>query len=265
MRAIDFHTHAFPDSLAERAIPSLEEEGDLKAALDGKVSSLLRSMDAAGIAVSVICSIATRPEQFEPILRWSLGVASERIIPFASIHPRDPEPAGKVRAVRDAGLAGIKLHPYYQDFRLDDASLFPLYEEAERLGTILVVHTGYDLAFERVRRADPRRIRFVLDAFPNLRLVTTHLGAWQDWDEVRAQILGRPIYMETSFSVGILEREKAREIIQGHPAEYVLFGSDSPWADQAESLAAIRALDLGPEREARILRENARTLLGLGD
>ena len=51
MRIIDFHAHAFPDALAERAMPALEAEGDIRAALDGKVSSLLRSMDAAGIDV----------------------------------------------------------------------------------------------------------------------------------------------------------------------------------------------------------------------
>ena len=49
MRIIDFHAHAFPDALAERAMPALEEEGNIKAALDGKISSLLRSMDEAGI------------------------------------------------------------------------------------------------------------------------------------------------------------------------------------------------------------------------
>jgi len=59
---IDFHTHAFPDELAARAIPFLEEEGNVKAWLDGTAADLLRSMDRAGIERSVICSIATRPQ-----------------------------------------------------------------------------------------------------------------------------------------------------------------------------------------------------------
>jgi hypothetical protein len=65
----DFHTHAFPDALATRAIRALEAETDrVKARLDGRISSLLRSMDYAGIRRSVICSIATKPEQFDSIL-----------------------------------------------------------------------------------------------------------------------------------------------------------------------------------------------------
>jgi len=85
---IDFHAHAFPDALAERAIAHLEKEGNAKAFLDGKVSSLLASMDSAGIERAVVCSIATKPEQFAPILKWSREIASQRIIPLPSVHPK---------------------------------------------------------------------------------------------------------------------------------------------------------------------------------
>ena len=102
MRIVDFHTHAFPDKLAERAIPLLAEAAHCTACLDGKLASLLRSMDQAGIAQSVVLSIATKPEQFDPILRWSEGIASDRIVPFASIHPNDPDPVAKADRIRAA-------------------------------------------------------------------------------------------------------------------------------------------------------------------
>lgn len=66
-KIIDFHTHAFPDKLAERAIKSLEGEGEIKAHLNGTVSALLSSMDRYGIEKSVVCSIATKPAQFDSI------------------------------------------------------------------------------------------------------------------------------------------------------------------------------------------------------
>ena len=82
---IDFHTHAFPDALAHRAVAQLlSEAGEVRSFLDGKVSSLIASMDANGIEASVLCSIATKPSQFEPIFRWSQQIASDRIIPLAS-------------------------------------------------------------------------------------------------------------------------------------------------------------------------------------
>ena len=66
---IDFHAHAFPDAIAARAISHLEHGGGIKAFLDGTVSALLGSMDRAGIGTSVLCSIATKPEQFDSILK----------------------------------------------------------------------------------------------------------------------------------------------------------------------------------------------------
>ena len=89
MQIIDFHTHAFPDDLAARAVSALEKGAGVPAMLDGKVSSLLKSMDRAGIERSMVCSIATKPAQFQKILDWSKAVRSSRIIPFPSIRPAD--------------------------------------------------------------------------------------------------------------------------------------------------------------------------------
>ncbi len=262
---IDFHTHAFPDALAERAIRYLLEEGrrkyDVNAYLDGTVSSLLESMDRNGIEKSVICSIATKPSQFDPILAWSKEISSDRIIPFASLHPADPDAADRVSHIADVGLKGIKFHPYYQEFDLDEARLFPIYRRIEQEKLIVVMHTGFDLAFDRVRRADPQKIVRVLEAFPDLRLVTTHLGGWEDWDEVERHLAGRKIYMEISFSLDCMPRETARRIILNHPADHILFGTDSPWADQATAISQLKELNLGEALERQILRENGLSLL----
>ena len=80
-RIIDFHTHAFPDSLARRAMKTLLDEAPgIEAYLDGTVGALLQSMDASGIERSVVCCIATKPDQFEPILHWCRAIRSERLI-----------------------------------------------------------------------------------------------------------------------------------------------------------------------------------------
>jgi uncharacterized protein len=260
---VDFHAHVFPDALADRAIGHLEHGGGVKAFLDGKLASLLSSMDAAGVATSVICSIATKPEQFDPILRWSLAIASERIVPMASIHPKGPDPIGQAHKVAEAGLRGIKLHPYYQDFDLDDATLFPFYRTLDKLGLVVVCHTGFDFAFARDRKADPVRIVRVLDHAPGLRFIATHMGAWDDWDEVEKHMVGKPITMDVSLSLELLGRPRAREMILAHPADRMLFGTDSPWASQAETLRLVRALELGQERESLLLWENAHRLLGV--
>jgi len=258
---IDFHTHAFPDSLAERAMRTLEQEGGIKAYLDGRISSLISSMDRYGIEKSVVCSIATKASQFDSILAWSEEISSERIIPFPSFHPSDSKGLERISQIKAKGFKGIKLHPYYQNFNVDDESLFPLYEKMCNENLILVLHTGFDFAFPFVRKADPEKILKVKETFPSLKLVTTHLGGWKMWEEVEKFLVGKEIYMEISFSLDFLDQETAKRIIMKHPENFILFGTDSPWTDQGQTLSLLKKLKLGKRYEDLILRENAIALL----
>ena len=258
---IDFHAHAFPDQVAASAIPYLEEEGDVKANHDGRISSLLAIMDREGVDKSVICCIATRPSQFEAIVSWSKQISSERIIPFPSFHPDDPQAVEHISQIKEEGFKGIKMHPYYQQFFLDDEKLYPAYEKISELGLILVMHTGFDIAFPRIRRCDPRQILNVMTRFPELKMVTTHLGAWQQWDEVEDLLAGRKIYMDISYTLGQIDNQTARRIILKHPREYLLFGTDSPWSGPQKTYKQLQALELGDEREELIIRKNGLTLL----
>lgn len=258
----DFHTHAFPDEIADRAIATLQAETkDAVARLDGRLSSLLQSMDKAGIDRSVVCSIATKPAQFGKILDWSEKIRSERIIPFPSVHPSDPDAAGQVRKIAESGFKGLKLHPYYQSFEIDSEKVFPVYEEASKLGLIILSHTGFDIAFPRDRVVDPLRIARVLKQFPDLTFVASHFLAWEDWDEAERHLVGRPVYTDISFVIGFMGPEKTKKLFSKHPREYILFGTDSPWHDQGEYLAMLRELKMGDDFEDALLRENPKRLL----
>ncbi|MFA7381810.1 MAG: amidohydrolase family protein [Desulfurivibrionaceae bacterium] len=258
---IDFHTHVFPNQVADRAIPALEQAGKVTAHLDGRLSSLIVSMDTAGIEKSVICSIATRPTQFDSILSWSKDIRSERIIPFPSFHPEAPDALEQISAIKTAGFGGIKMHPYYQAFVLDETRMWPLYERITAEGLILVMHTGFDIGFPRERIADPKKILTVIERVPKLKFIATHFGAWDLWDEVEELLLGRPIYLDLSYALHLLPKDRARAMILAHPEEYLLFGSDSPWVGQQEVLAQLSGLGLNRELEKKILGKNAAWLL----
>ncbi len=258
---IDFHTHAFPDAVATKAIPALEDVGNIKSHTSGTVHSLLASMDRAGIDRSVICSIATRLEQFDSILEWSQKISSDRLTPLPSIHPADPDYVEKVYTVHRKGFKGIKMHPYYQDFFIDEQRLIPLYEALSETGLLLVVHCGYDIGFPRTYCADPAQILKLHKNFPNLRLIATHFGGWDAWNEVENLLIGREIFMEISFALQYLSKEKAKQMLTSHPSEYLLFGSDSPWVDQKEYLAQLVDLKLNEKLLTAILSKNALKLL----
>jgi predicted TIM-barrel fold metal-dependent hydrolase len=263
MAITDFHTHAFPDALASRAISTLSAAAQgIRPQLDGTIHDLLTSMDRAGIDRSIICSIATRPEQFDKILDWSLSIASNRIIPFASVHPTAPNAIANIGRIKRAGLRGIKLHPYHQDFVLDDPALLPMFQAIADKNLILVCHSGFDLMFPRIRRCDPARVANLLQLVPTLTFVAPHLGAWGDWDEVEKHLIGTNVYIDTSISLGYASDEQARRILTRHAPDRLLFGSDSPWEGQREALDRLRKLELSPALMNAILQANARALLG---
>ena len=260
---IDVHTHAFPDKLAARAIAHLERQSGVRAALDGTVSALLASMDRAGIATAVVCSIATAPGQFEAILRWSSAIAGPRLLPFPSVHPAAADPTSEVRQIAAAGFLGVKLHPEYQGFHIDDPALDELYRALEKAGLIVLFHAGHDIGFPDSDRAAPRRLLAVHRAFPELKIVASHLGGFRRWEEVAAHLLGSGVWLDTSYTIGHITAGLLREILLGHHPDRLLFGTDSPWVDQAGEVDLIRALGLPAELTDLILGGSARALLGI--
>jgi hypothetical protein len=266
---IDFHAHAFPDELAPRAMKKLmSETPGISPFLDGTIKALTDSMNRNGISQSVICCIATTPEQFTPIFDWcrkaqtDLSAGADRLVMFPSIHPADAKWKERISLIKEAGFKGIKMHPYYQDYFLDEDRMLPIYEELERLDLMVTAHTGHDIAFPNDDRASCQRILKVTEMFPKLKFVATHLGAWQQWEEVERELAGKHIFMELSWSLDYLSPEQARRIILTHPADCVLFGTDSPWTDQGKTLSLLRNLELPRELERKILRDNAMAILG---
>jgi uncharacterized protein len=271
-RVFDIHTHAFPDPVAARAIPKLEAGGlwlQAKAWFDGTIRGLVASMDRAGIRRAAVHSVATRPEQVTKITDWSISIASDlpagqagRIVPFASIHPDYPDPEGEVARIAAAGLRGLKFHPQYAECPLDDPRVIRIARAAAGAGLAMLFHSGYDLAYEKDDLASPRRLRRLHEAVPDLRMVAAHLGGWECWEEVLREVVGLPIYLETSYSLGRIPPRLLDAILERHPHDYLLFGTDAPWTDQKEELAKFMALPLPADHIRRMLWENPCRVIG---
>ena len=265
MPIIDFHTHAFPDKVAARAMASIETPGSWDAHGDGTVGGLLASMDAADIDVSVVCPIATRPGQVKGILKWARAIRSERIEPFCSVHPDDRNVGKWLAKFAGAGIRGIKLHPMYQDFAVDEERMGPLYQAATDCRLIVEFHCGKDIAFGcDDDRAAPARFARVFDRFAEMLTVCSHMGGWLDWDEGEKHIIGRDVMLETSFSLGEQGTDSGRvaDMIRRHGVQRVMFGTDWPWADQKLHVKLLGELDLTEADKQAIYFNNATKLLG---
>ena len=88
---IDFHTHTFPDELADRAVGTLAHSGGIHNYLDGRVDSFKESMKKAGIDYSVLLPVATKPNQCDTIntlaLKTNETSKTTGLISFGAVHP----------------------------------------------------------------------------------------------------------------------------------------------------------------------------------
>ena len=262
---IDFHVHVFPDDLARRAVPKLAQAAAISAYLDGTVSQLERSMAQAKIDKAVLQPVATRPEQVEGINRWVSSLRSERIEPFAAIFPGEEGWERDLDLILELGFRGVKLHPDYQEFFVDDKAIFPFYEKVFANDLYILFHAGVDVGLPPPVHCTPKRLRKVVDEFGGDKIIAAHLGGWQMWDEVNEHLLGLPLYLDTSYSLPYLGREKARELILAHGPDRVLFATDSPWAPQLSSLGQLRELGLEAEDLAAVEGGNAEKILKGGE
>jgi len=262
MQIIDIHTHAFPDFLAEKAIDVLSEHsGEYKPFLNGKISSLLNSMDKSNIKSSVVANIATKPEQADSILKWSKEIMTDRIIPLGSIHPDSLNWKEEIDNFIKIGIKGIKFHSMYQNFMVDEKRMFKFYDYISENNLFILFHAGYDIAFPGDKRSSSEKFVKILNEFPNLKVIAAHFGGWKDWENVILNLCGKNIYFDTSF-LHEISNENLKKIFTKHDDNKILFGSDSPWLDQDQQIQFIYNLSLiNSETKEKILYRNFNNLI----
>jgi hypothetical protein len=221
-------------------------------------------MDKAGIDVSVVCSVATKPEMVPSIHRWLESIRDRRIMPFATMHPDRLTRVEEVEDLKKRGFKGFKVHPDYQGFFVDEKRVYPFYEAAQAEGMIVLFHAGLDRGLPDPVHSTPGRLAKVQRDFPSLCMVVAHLGGESVFEETERHLLGRDIFMDTSFVLRVMPPPVLERFMKKHASERILFGSDSPWTDQREELAFLESLPyLSGEEKEKITGRNAAQLLGL--
>jgi uncharacterized protein len=260
---IDFHTHVYPDHIALQTVLAVCERSRIDAYTDGTLEGLKRSMAAAGIDLSVVAAVATKPEQVESIQRWLTAIRQPGIETLAAMHPADPLSSEQMKMLKADGFRGFKLHPDYQDFFVDDPRMYPLYEAVAAEGMFILFHAGMDRGLPHPVHATPKRLSAVNKAIPALCMIVAHLGGEEAYEETALHLLGRDLYLDTSFVLRKMPVTFRERFFKEHPAERLVFASDSPWTDQGEELQFLLQLPFLTEGDKeRICFSNAARLLG---
>jgi predicted TIM-barrel fold metal-dependent hydrolase len=262
---IDIHTHAFPDELAPRAMEVLTGNSGVQPFSDGTCAGLRASMRRAGIDKSAVMPIATKPGQARSVNRWAAEVnrANDGLICFGSIHPLQEDWQAEIDALVADGIVGVKFHPDYQQFFVDEPQFVPLYRALADAGLIVLFHAGVDIGLPPPVHCTPDRLARLLDAVPELTVIAAHMGGYSCWDKVERYLVGRNLYFDTCYSLTDLGPERMASLMRAHGLDRILFATDSPWTDQSAELAGIRALSLSEDEIAAVLGGNAVRVLGL--
>lgn len=278
---IDFHTHTFPKKIAKKTIEHLSDIAHMAPSLEGTGEGLLSSMSRNHIDYSVTFSVATKAEQVERLNDIAIeNINNKRFIYFGSMHPLYEGYEKELERIAAAGVKGIKIHPVYQECSFSGPEFENIFKKCIELDLIVITHGGLDIGFPGMDYCGPDKIRDVSDRLPNLRLVVAHMGGWKQWDMAKELLKDTPVFLDSSFSVNrinarpdenyysekellLLNREEFRDMVKAFGAERILFGTDSPWQGQLESIEFIRSVDISDEEKSDILGENAKKLLNI--
>ena len=259
-RIIDAHAHIFPQKIAAKAVESIGHFYDLKMHDgNGTAEALLESGQQIGVDRYLVCSTATRPGQVKAIndFIWAEAEAHPEFVPFATMHPDLEDLEEEMERILSRGYYGLKLHPDFQEFNIDDDRAMEIYRLAEGKLAILF-HTGDD----RYDFSAPRRMERVAEKFPNLTCIAAHFGGYRSWKEALDCYQAPNIYMDTSSALFAITKEEAWRFFDRFGPDRFFFGTDFPMWKHREELARFNALDLPEDFRKKVLSENfARVIL----
>ncbi len=259
---VDSHIHVWPEKIAKLAlanpIDSLERIGD------GTVGGAIAAMERAGIDRAVSLGVADTPERLDKANAYAASLDPEHFVGFGSVHPAASVETN-IESLRRHGLRGAKLHPFFQDYALDDPRLAQILDAMQGEFAI-IAHVGQGDEPGAVPVATPAMMARLVREFPRLEIVAAHFGGYLELEVAEATIMGLPVFVDTSWPPGLaaLDPRRVRRYIERHGPDRVSFATDWPMADPERERGEIEALGLAaPDLEA-VLGGNMERLLGLG-
>ena len=213
---------------------------------------------------------------FDGVFHKDIGGVNARLIddcrksrpgllrPFGSVNPTLGDWREDLRRCHeDYHMPGIRLHPAYHGYRLDNPVFAELLTRAQRRGLIvqLVVRIEdprMQHPLMRVPDVDTKPLPGLLAARPELRLVL--LGALQS---LRGEAITQLIRAgEVYFEISMLEGVGGISSLLGRvPGDRILFGSHSPFFILESATFKLQESELLAARANAITHQNARRLL----
>lgn len=214
---------------------------------------------------------------FEGILHNDIAGVNERLVeacrlhdngvlvPFGSVNPTLPQWEEDLRRCAEAHrMKGIRLHPNYHGYTLDDGRFKALLEQAS--AAKLVVQLVVTMEDERmmhplmqVPHVDVAPLAEVVSSVPGLNLVLLNAFRAARGEAIDTLVATKQVWFDIAWLEGIAGIDAISRQI---PLEHLLFGSYAPFFYFESSLFKLKESALTDETLALIQGGNARALLG---
>ena len=249
-RIIDAHAHLGPTGTF--LIPTPD------------AASMVAMMDRLGIDRTLLAShlaISCDFARGNDLTAAAVRAYPDRLYGYVVVNARYPEEVeGELRRGLDQlGLQGIKLHPNFQGYCVDDPALASVWRCAEERGIPVLVHT-----WDRDPNCRPSFFAPLAEAHPTVPFILGHSGGTPTGvREAVAVAREHPnIYLDICGS--LLTSNELEWMVAEVGAERVLFATDVPWLDPRFELGRLAYARLSVEEQRLILGENIARLLGWG-
>ncbi len=276
---VDVHTHIFPPKVRDdrdgclRRDPTFAELYASPRAKMATAEDLLRSMDAAGVDVSVALGFAWRDAEgcarHNDYLLEAAAGSGGRIVPFCTVNPAAGETA--LREAERCAVAGARglgeLRPASQGWSLDGEMGDALAELAVRHGLVLLFHVTEPAGHEYPGKSGLPLAEFCRFARRGRApgVVGAHLAGGLPFSAETAEGLEAlsVVYADTAALRFLYEPAQLVSAVDALGAGRLLFGSDFPLVGQQAALEDVRGSGLDEPALASVLGGNAARLLGL--
>ncbi len=187
------------------------------------------------------------------------------LVPFGSINPKLPDWEEELRrCAEEHRMPGIRLHPNYHGYKLDDPDFARLLRLATARGLIvqlvLVMEDERMMhPLMRVEPVDTAPLASLVKQTPGLRLVLLNALRTLRGKPLVELVSAGAVHVEISMLEGV---GGVGNLITQIPAERVLFGSFAPLFYFESSVLKLKESPLSDEQLRAIRFENARRLRG---
>jgi len=283
---IDAHTHTHPTAASGRAFAG---RWGFVSDREGTVEELLRSMDEAGIARTMIVpfmpaqdivdeavergadrddATAAVLDEWRALNRWAAGAVAAHPTRLACLVGLDPvlmspdDIETDVAARLADGACGLKVAPNFIRRAPDDDVMEIVWRLARDHGVFVLSECVAHSTTGDASWAHPQRFESVLRSYPTVTVQLAHLGLGAE-DEV-ARLTARFANVVTDTSLRLVTEDPAAiaATIEHIGTDRVLFGTNYPLVDQVQYADALRALPLAEAALQQIGHDNAAMLLG---